>query len=247
MSETVDPEQLGENRQLVLGVALASGAVGLVPLPVLPDLAISSLRAVLVKQLAQRRQVDLSLANALAAVEGEGAALGRLAATTATVAGRRSWRSLARALLVLLRFEDMGRSFLLGTYFDYYLLRYHRGEALSRQQSLLFYDVSRAALSGAHVDVISALFRRTVSDMLRAGVYLPRTLLEMAVTAVRGGQEAVEQVQQTTASGVVGAVTGLLEREIQALGQDTLAAIYRGFDEGWIEAGGEGQVTEGPR
>lgn len=246
MSERVDLEQLGENRQLVLGVALASGAVGLVPLPVVPDLAISGLRTMLVKLLARRRQVDLSLGDALATVDGEGAALGRLAATTAAVAGRKSLLSLARVLLVLLRFEDMGRSFLLGTYFDYYLLRYHRGGALSRQQSLLFYDASQAALSGAHLDVVSALFQRAVSDMLRAGVVVPRTLLNMAVSAVRGGQEAVEQVQETTASGVVAAVAGLIEREIQAAGQDTLAAICRGFDEGWIEAGGEGQVTEDP-
>jgi len=230
-------DDLKQNRRLVVVVAVASGIIGLLPIPLLPDLTISALRSALFKGLARRRRIKLSFSAARIAVDGKrGASMRRLAATTAAIAGLRSWRLLTRSLLLFFRFEDMSKTFLRGFYFDYYLLRFHQGEGVNKQQARMIHDASAEACSSAHLEVITALFRRALSDMARAGIYIPRRLLSMAVSLIRGGEEEVEQIQEI---GLLSQAARLVEAELDAAGRVTIEALCRGFDQAWTGAGGE--------
>lgn len=235
-------EALAENRRLVVGVALAAGAVGLAPLPLVGDLAIGLLRTSLVLRLARRRELELTR-EAAGVVAGwlHASSAPRLAAVTAVVAGLRlASGRFGRTLLVLFRFDDVGRTFLLGTYFDYYCLRYRpRGEvSISLARAEVIRRVIQLACATARPHLVSALFRKTVSDLVRAGTFVPRTVWNMALSVIEDRDSpALERVVEQDAGGFFAAVTRLVERELDATGEVTLGALCTAFDEAWAETG----------
>ena len=242
MSEPSHVEQLKQNRPLLVGVSLLSGAIGLIPLPLLPDLVIGSLRSWLLTHLAQKRQVTLTVQEARMVMAHLRVSPDRLASVAAALVGLRTVRRLARSLLLLLRFEDVVQTFLLGTYFDYYLVRYHQGEELSPEQAALVHQTADEALETAHMDVLSALFRKVVANLFSAGMYIPRTLWDLAASVIRGDEDVIEIEQDEDGQGFLRKAVGLLEQEMSSTGQITMEAICEGFDHAWIHVGGAGQV-----
>lgn len=240
MSEVEHLEQLKHNRGVVLGVSLVCGAVGLVPVPLIPDMIIAGLRHWLLLHLARRREVTVSTHGARVVMERLRISPDRLASITATLAGLRSMRKLARAMLLFLRFEDVVQTFLLGTYFDYYLLRYHDGEELSLRQAAQVHEVAGHALTTARMDVLVALFRKVVGNMASAGLYVPRAMWDLAAAVLRGEEESVEIEHDEDPRGVLARAVGLLERELEDTGKVTMDAICEGFDHAWRHAGTSG-------
>jgi len=226
---------LRENRRLIIALSVLTGALGLVPVPLLGDLGIDLVRVALLRRLARRRKVELSRHAALVLCGVQQVSVGRLAISTALiVAMRYAWRRLTRTLLVLLRFDDMGRTFLLATIFDYYCVRHHRGAEISVERAEVVRRAIAAASSGVRDHVFSALFQRVFGDLVRAGMFLPRTLWTMATSALRDEKaEEVERVVEEDLEGFFGRVTRLVEQELSAAGQDVLSSLCGGFDAAW--------------
>lgn len=245
---TDDPkllEQLKDNRRLLLGGSLVCGAVGLVPLPILPDLAIDGLRRALLVRLAARRGVKLGYGTARH-LQGESGGFARLGASSAAAVGVRSLTRVTRTLLLLLRFEEMARTYMLGTYFDYYLLRYHRGEAISTEQAELVGRAAGEAYSGAHLDVLVALFRRAAGEIWRVGSALPGQLWGMAAALLSGDDEELAEEKEQS-DGVFGRLLGLLEQQLEQTGRATVLALLSGYDDAWSLSGGQGEVLRSGR
>jgi len=228
--------------RLVVGLSLASGAVGLVPLPVVADLGIVAVRAILLLLLARRHGVELSHKQALILAGGleESSSVSRLAALSALVVGlRMAWRKLSRAVLALLRFDDVARTYLLSIYFQYYLVAFRQsdGAAVSDDEIQHIRRVIPMACSTARQHLISALFRKSVSDLIRTGTFLPRTLWQLALSAMEEGQvDHVEQVVEDDVDGFFGRITSAVERELSATGEVSLNALCAAFDAAWEEA-----------
>lgn len=226
-------QQMKQHRSVVLGVSLVCGAVGLIPVPLIPDMIIAGLRHWLLLYLARRREVAVSSHGARIVMERLRVSPDRLASITATLAGLRSMRKLARAVLLFLRFEDVVQTFLLGTYFDYYLLRYHEGDELTPKQAARVHEAADRALATAHMDVLMALFRKVVGDMIAAGLYIPKVMWDLAAAVLRGEQESVQIESVEDSRGLLARAAGLLERELSATGRVTMEAICEGFDHTW--------------
>jgi hypothetical protein len=226
---------LRENRRLIIALSVLTGALGLVPVPLVGDLGIDLVRVALLRRLARRRKLELSRHAALVLCGVQQVSVGRLAISTALiVAMRYAWRRLTRTLLVLLRFDDMGRTFLLATIFDYYCVRHHRGAEISVERAEVVRRAIAAASSGVRDHVFSALFQRVFGDLVRAGMFLPRTLWTMATSALRDEKaEEVERVVEEDLEGFFGRVTRLVEQELSAAGQDVLSSLCGGFDAAW--------------
>jgi hypothetical protein len=249
MTVPSDPDRvrqgLGETRRLTVALSLTSGAVGLVPLPVLGDLGIRLVRSFLLLQLAKRRGIALTREEAMVIAGGVGeSSPSRIAALGALAVGlRMAWRRLTRTVLVLLRFDDVGRSFLLGTYFDYYLLAFRGDDAESTLSLKEVEQVRRAindACSTARQHLVSAMFRKSVSDLVRAGTYVPKTLWQMAASAMeQRDEDQLEEVLDEEIDSFLRRVTQRVEQELSATGQVTLDALCLAFDKAW-----EGPTTE---
>ena len=243
-SEPTVLDQLRQNRQLVLGTSLACGVVGLVPLPVVPDLFIATLRGWLLTHLARRNGVELPPSEARAVVLPGGLAVtDRATAAAASLLGLRSLRRMARVVLLLLRFEDVARTFLLGTYFDYYLRQHHQGQTLGPMQAAAVHEAANEALDSAHIDVLSALLSRIVGDLVAAGLAMPRALWSLVTAASQGQEQAVEPESVEDPEGLVARAVGLLEREMAATRRATVEAICEGFDRAWERASGQNLVV----
>jgi hypothetical protein len=223
-------------RKLVIAVSVLSGVLGLVPVPLVGDLAIDLSRTFLLRRLARRRRLELSAHGALVVCGIAEVSVGRLAVSTALVlAMRLAWRRLTRALFFLLRFDDMARTFLLGTLFDHYCARHHEGEAaISLDQAERLRRAIAAASDGARSQVLSTLFQRVFSDLLRAGVALPRALWSLAASVLRDDKsDRIERVVDEDLEGFFSRVTHLVEQELAAAGQASIQALCQAFDQAW--------------
>jgi hypothetical protein len=235
---------LGENRRLLTAISLGSGVVGLIPIPLVGELATDLLRAFLVQRLGARRGVEISRRISLTLIGADRASLSRLAlGASLALAARMLWRRLTRVLFVLLRFDDMGRTFLLGTTFDYYLVVHHPAASdgatrppLEEAQAAALQRAISAAASQARPEVMAALFRRVSGDLLRAGASLPRTMLSLLAKVLRRSEtapEEAERVVEEDLDGLFARATRLLDAELRALGHSVVLALCEAFDRAW--------------
>ena len=141
-------------------------------------------------------------------------------------------------------FEDVVQTFLLGTYFDYYLLRYHEDDELSPSQAARVHEAADRALAMAHVDVLAALFRKVAANMISAGLYIPRIMWDLAAAALRGEDEAAQIEYIEDSRGLLARAVDLLEQELADTRRVTVEAICEGFDHAWKHGGGSGTELE---
>lgn len=227
-------ERLRDSRRMAAGVSMACGAVGLVPVPLLPDLAISALRSALLHRMARRRGVELGYEVARSIAGDEGLSIKRLASS---VIGLRA--GFTRALLLFVRFEEVAHTFLLATYIDYYLLRHHQGEVVTAAQATLLRAAVEQATSRAHVDIFSALFQKAVKDAVHLGLVIPRTVWIQVMALLQKGEDELERDEEFSSRGFLGSVARFVEREIDRTGRESLEAVLDGFDHAWRVSAGE--------
>ena len=226
---------LQESRRLAVGVSITCGAVGFLPVPLLPDLAATALRSAMLHRLARRREVELHYEAARVVTGEENATMAQRFASSLL-----SLRSpLLLSLRVMMRFEDVARTFLQATYLDYYLLVHHEGEQVTAGQAILLREAVQRATSRAHLDVLSALFQRAVSDAVRLGLVVPRRLWSLCMTLIHKGEEALEEEEELSGQRFISSVAKMVDRELELTMRETLDALLDGFDQAW------GEVTTG--
>jgi hypothetical protein len=241
-------DHLARNRRIVVGASLLSGPIGLIPVPLAGDLAIAALRAFLVKVLAKRHGHALSSRGALVLAGEENPELGRLTATSLVVLLTFFWRRLTRAVLLLVRAEDMGRTFVVGTLFDHYCARHHPGGEIDLARARLLRRVIEETGPLARDNLAAAALGRVFGGLTRAGLALPRALYEMARALLSGADEKAERIVEEDASGVFSRASRLAGEELGNAGRATLSALLEAFDETMarvIPGGGTGAASPG--
>jgi len=241
--------ELRQNRPLIVAASLGSGALGLLPVPLVNDLSIGVLRALLVQRLASSRSLELSSHAALVVAGELSPSLARLATAAALSVGLRlAWRRLGRSLLLLLRFDDVGQTFLLGTFFDYYCLQHHPGGPIDPQRAAAIHRAIDAAATRARIQLVSAVISRAWSELTRAGSALPGGLWALC-TALLVGQrheppplaevaEVAAGAEAAAAESFLARVTTAVERELSSADDRVLDTLCQAFDQAWASAGG---------
>lgn len=237
---TLQRDALRESRTLIMAASLGTGVVGLVPLPLVNDLGIGALRALLLQRLADRRGVALSAHAALVAAGELAPSAERLAVTAVLSLGLRlAMRRLGRALLLLLRLDDAGQTFLLGTCFDHYCLSHHPGGPVDARRAAAIHAAVDVAVTRARIQLASALVTRAWTELSRAGRAVPRTFWAACTALLQGEQErARQQAEPVTeeARGFLDGISAAAGRELDAAGDQTLSALCQAFDDAWIDS-----------
>jgi hypothetical protein len=215
-------QHLDANRRLVIGRSLLAGAAGLVPVPYLDDIVAGAIRSALLRQLAERRAVDVDR-NALAELTTPRASRLLGAATLGAMAlggARRAWRQVATSILFVRRVDEAVQTYQIGTLFDHYCARHHLGLGLDGERARQLRQAMDQAVRVARNEALERTFKRTLrasSSVLSAAArrLLPRLRRQEAdLIAAPQLESAVEKVEAELAgpsSAYVAALIGAFD------------------------------------
>ena len=205
----------------VLSAALLAGAVALLPVPLLDDLAVAGVRARLVASLARARAVDLdrqSLA-VLAGAPRPGRPGGVVSAMVRL--GVRATRSRLVPAFLLTRAAEAGvTTFRLGVAFDWYAAKHHVGGRLGAEAASRLH-----AAIHAEPATVGPLFR-AFSAALRGGLRVASSVPGRLARALGEADEVVD-----FAPGFVESARRTLEAELGRTLDAEARAIAQGLDQ----------------
>lgn len=220
---------LDGNRRLVIGRSLLAGAAGLVPVPYLDDLVAGAVRSALLKQLAERRAVDVD-GNAVAELTTPHGSrlLGAATLGAAALGGaRRAWRHVATSILFVRRVDEAVQTFQVGTLFDHYCAQHHVGLGLDGARGRQLRQAMDQAIRVARNDAVERAFRKALrasSGVLVAAArrLWPRLRRDGDAASRDGGE--LPQLE--------GAVEKV-EAELEGPSSAYVAALVGAFDVAW--------------
>jgi hypothetical protein len=249
-------DHLRPHRRLIVRRSLLATVVGgMVPIPVADEYIAGRVRAGMLINLAERRQVDLALSSAeLLADPREGSAVRNATLTAATLlALKLAWRKFFAVLAIGRRAEDMATTFQMGTLFDHFCAKLHVGAGLDRTQAIQLRAVIQSTLAETERSAVVAIFRD-------GGRILGRSMLEAPAWATGRFQKAVEHWMRTggqpgvvleeddPAAGAAPAEARWLDRAtvsvedgLSRLGISYLETLVRVFERRWQKAESERQ------
>lgn len=173
-------EYLSEHRRSIIGRSLAAAVAGAVPVPVLDDWLMASIRRSTIRRIAESRGIDIDDEAVAAIADGPEAPPKWSELVGGGLVLRivsRQWKKLVIAVLAARRAQAAGRNFEIATLFDHYCARVHRGlglNAASGAELRALMDEARATTQGG---LSRHMFRRGLLAAAKATV---RTPVEMA-------------------------------------------------------------------
>lgn len=184
---------------MILGRSLAAALAGAVPIPLLDDWLVSSIRRSMIRRIADARGVDVDDDALRAIADGPEAP----AKWSELVGGglaiklmSRQWKKLVIAVLATRRAQAAARTFEIATLFDHYCARLHVGMGLTEEdgkQVRLRIDQARRETEGG---ISRHLFRRGLVAAARTSVRAPFDIADVLsggrITKLLRGQTEIE-------------------------------------------------------
>jgi hypothetical protein len=169
-------EHLAAHRGLVVSHAVASAAVGLLPIPYVDEWLPSLVRRAMIRRIAEDRGVDLDEDAVRELADGrvpppKWSHLVNLAPLLRTA--RRGLRRIFMAFVVYRRADSASRTFALGTLFDHYCARLHVGAGLDATSARELRGRIDAVVASPSAGLGGYLFRRGLGAAARATVRAP--------------------------------------------------------------------------
>lgn len=196
-------EYLSENRRSIIGRSLAAAIAGAVPVPVLDDYLVASIRRSTIRRIADARGIDIDEAGVQAIADGAeappkwselvgGGLIFRIVS--------RQWQKLVVAVMAARRAQAAAKNFEVATLFDHYCARVHQGFGLddaSGKEVRALIDQARSQTAGG---LSRHLFQRgllaAAKTTLRAPVEIADLLSGGRVTKLLTGPSEVEVVTE---------------------------------------------------
>lgn len=245
MTEPAPAEPLAATAQVaaplgtrdVLPYAVLSGLCGLLPVPIVDDLAASLVRGAMLRKIAHRNDlmVDRFAQKILVRAHGvAGGAPGQVALSALRIA----FRKVFLVVNVGLRADDALATFVLGMLFDRYCRRIHRraedGEWVAEGRAGQIHAAVGAALRGAGATVLRDVFVRALSsgwDWMRG---VPKAVKVFFTSLLRRSdkpatEEAVEELLREE-RGFFARIAEVAAQGIGALGDDYFRSVEEAFD-----------------
>ena len=252
-------DHLRSHRRLIVRRSLLATVVGgVVPIPVADEYIAGRVRAGMLMNLAERRQVDLALSSAeLLADPREGSSVRNATLTAATLlALKMAWKKFFAVLAIGRRAEDMATTFQMGTLFDHFCAKLHVGSGLDRARAIQLRAVIQSTLAETEKSAVVAIFREGGAimgrSMLEAPAWMTARFQKAAEHWVQsGGQPGVVLDQDATTGAQAEArwldrATASVELGLGRLGTHYLETLVRVFERRWQEAEAERQKVAMP-
>jgi hypothetical protein len=250
MEEAGRLQHLRQHRRLIVRRSLLATVVGgVVPIPVADEYIAGRVRAGMLMNIAERRQVDLALSSAeLLADPREGTAMRNATLTAATLlALKLAWKKFFAVLAIGRRAEDMATTFQMGTLFDHFCAKLHVGSGLDRTQAIALRAVIQAALVETERSAVVAIFRdggRIMGrSMLEAPAWVSGRFQKAAENWVRTGGQPGVTLDQDDSVGPAPAearwldrATATVEDGLGRLGNSYLETLITVFEKRWRQA-----------
>lgn len=188
---------------MILGRSLAAALAGALPIPMLDDWLVSSIRRGMIRRIADARGVDIDDDALRAIADGPEAP----ATWNEMLAGgllvrlmTRQWKKLVIAVVATRRAQAAARSFEIATLFDHYCARIHVGLGLTEEtgkQVRLRIDQARRETEGG---ISRHLFRRGLLAAAKTTVRAPVDIVDVIsggrITRLLHGQDEVEATSE---------------------------------------------------
>ncbi len=225
------------NRRLVVGMAVATGAAGWIPVPLASGWAVSRLRQLLVRQLARRYEVELvpGVATVIAGAAAQTPA--DLALDVVKAAMMRDMGKALRTLPLMIRFGDLARTLVLGSYFGRYCERHHEGGPVGLEEGRRIRAALDVAAEKALGGAAGALLWHLAREVGQLALAVPKAALSLLREALSRGEEAAEQVIEQDTTGLFGRAARAVESGLSAAGAAALEGFHGAFDEAIREGG----------
>lgn len=209
-------EYLALHRRMVIGRSLAAAMAGAIPIPILDDWLVSSIRRSMIRRIADARGVDMDNDALRAIADGPEAPPQFAELVGGGLAARlisSQWKKLMVAVVAAKRARAAARTFESATLFDHYCSRLHVGIGLneaSGKQVRQLIDQARRETSGG---ISRNLFRRGLLAAAKTSVRAPMDLADLLsggrITKLLRG-ESDDEIQATSE------VDEALEKQLKA-------------------------------
>ncbi len=175
-------EYLAEHRRTIIGRSLAAAIAGAIPIPVLDDWLVASIRRGTIRRIAEARGVDIDDDAVRAIADGPESPPKWSELVGGGLAIRllsKQWKKLLVAVLAAKRAQAASRNFEVATLFDHYCTREHVGMGLTHGSG----KAVRALIDQARRDTQGGLnrqlFRRGLIAAARSSAKAPMNMADM--------------------------------------------------------------------
>lgn len=184
MSQTLvqSREYLAQNRRIIIGRSLAAAIAGALPVPVLDEWLVASIRRGTIRRIAEGHGVDLDDDAVRAIADGPQAPPKWAELVSGGLAFRllsRQWKKVLFAVLAAKRAQAAARNFEVATLFDHYCARQHVGMGLdegSGKAVRALIDTARSETSGG---LSRRLFRRGLVAAAKGSAKAPMNIADL--------------------------------------------------------------------
>lgn len=192
-------EYLAQHRRTIIGRSIAAALVGALPVPLLDDWLVSSIRRGMIRSIAEARGVDMDDDAVRAIADGPeappkwvelvgGGLVFRLAS--------RQWKKLVVAVLAAKRAKAAARSFEIATLFDHYCARLHVGIGLDDASGKRVRQLIDRARDETDGGISRHLFRRGLLAAAKTSVRAPVEMADLLsggrITKLLRGDSEIE-------------------------------------------------------
>ncbi len=175
-------EYLAQNRRIIIGRSLAAAIAGALPVPVLDEWLVASIRRGTIRRIAEGHGVDLDDDAVRAIADGPEAPPKWAELVGGGLAFRllsRQWKKLLFAVMAAKRAQAAARNFEVATLFDHYCARQHVGMGLrhdSGKAVRALIDQARAETRGG---LSRQLFRRGLVAAAKGSAKAPMNMADL--------------------------------------------------------------------
>ncbi len=194
---------LAENRRIIIGRSLAASVAGTVPVPILDEWLVASIRRGMIRRIAESRGVDIDDDAVRAIADGPESPPKWADLVGGGLAIRllsRQWKKLLFAILAAKRAKAAAKNFEVATLFDHYCAREHLGMGLNQKSGRAVRALIDRARDETAGGLNRQLFRRGLVAAAKSSAKAPMSMADL-LTGGRIGKlltGSSEEVEATT-------------------------------------------------
>lgn len=228
-----DTKHESANGKLIVGMALASGAVGWIPVPLAGVWAASTIRKALVKQLLRRYQIEGAPGIEKVIAGTMKYSVGEATVDVVKATLMRDFSKAVRTLPMMIRFGDIYDTILLGSYLDHYAQTHYKRGKIELEEARAIVKAFEMAKDNALARTALALFSHLAKEVGRFALVTPKAVWNLLRETLANGDEAAEKIIEEDSRGIFKRSAEAVEKGISSASDAAAQGFYQAFDDAW--------------